>query len=334
MQSSSYSSMAVNLSKKQIKKFQTYILDWYMLHKRDFPWRKTRDPYKILVSEVMSQQTQIGRVVPKYVAWMKVFPTVEHLAHASVRDVLTLWSGLGYNRRALYLKKCAGVISSRARNLKGISPHFVRRDDKYWYWPQTEKELMQLSGIGKYTARAIMCFAFNQQVAVVDTNVKKVLLTQFVYPSSKSIRYQVLRIMDNQTKRKIHNTKYMLHTTGEKAIADISVSEKEIEQLADMLLPPHRAYEWNQALMDYASAMLKHEIIPVPKQSKFKDSDRFYRGQIIKLLLADGKEQRKEIFKVLSQKYGLKKDRFDNVVETLLADKLIVTDSKQLLALP
>ena len=220
----------MKLSKKQINLFQEKILDWYTVHKRNLPWRRTRDPYKILISEVMSQQTQISRVIPKFTAWIEAFPTVQSLAEASVADVLAHWSGLGYNRRALNLKKEAEKI--------------VREYDGTF--PQKEKDLLDLPGIGQYTARAVLCFAFNKQVAVVDTNVRKVIITQLGQDEN---------------------------------------DKKAIEALAQQLLPKQQAYDWNQALMDYASHVLKREKITIPKQSKFIGSHRYYRGQILKQLL-------------------------------------------------
>src|SRR5690348_2309231 len=107
--------MESTLSAKDKKKFQRKILDWYAKNKRDLPWRQTRDPYKILVSEMMLQQTQVERVIPKYHLWFKRFPAIDDLAGASVREVLALWSGLGYNRRALFLQKCASEISNTYR---------------------------------------------------------------------------------------------------------------------------------------------------------------------------------------------------------------------------
>jgi len=295
--------MTSHLTPQQIKKFQKHILDWYGVHKRDLPWRQTRDPYRILISEVMSQQTQISRVVPKYEAWISVFPTVWDLANASVRDVLFHWSGLGYNRRALYLKQCALVVSSRARNPDGIS-HDVR-DDSYWYWPQTEKELMELPGIGKYTARAILCFAFGQQVAVVDTNVRRVILTQ------------------------IKNSKVNSDQIG---VKNQKLTEKEIEILAEQLVPKGKAYAWNQALMDYAAAELKHTKIPIPKQSRFKDSDRFVRGHIIKMLLRSSMLENR-IYKEITKTMSLEKPRFLTIVKGLQKEGLIVKKNT-LLMLP
>ena len=252
------------ISNQKVASFQKNILDWYELHKRELPWRTTREPYRILVSEVMSQQTQLSRVVPKYEAWMKRFPTIYDLAQASVSDVLQYWSGLGYNRRALNLKKAAEKI---VHEFNGI-------------FPQTEKELISLPGIGKYTARAVLCFAFDQQVAVVDTNVRKVIMTQFAN-ELRGKNYE-LRVKEAN---KDSNSLLIIHDLT----AKIEISDKEIEEFASVLLPKKRAYDWNQALMDYAASVLKKEKIPIPKQSKFIGSHRYYRGQILKALLKDKK---------------------------------------------
>lgn len=139
--------------------FQAEILLWYDTFKRDLPWRGDPDPYHILVSEVMLQQTQVDRVIPKYLAFLQRFPTLQALAGASTADVLRQWQGLGYNRRALNLKRAAEAA--------------VRDYDSRL--PCTVEELETLPGIGKYTARAVASFAFGLQVPVVDTNVRRVL---------------------------------------------------------------------------------------------------------------------------------------------------------------
>ncbi|MGH7203586.1 MAG: A/G-specific adenine glycosylase, partial [Candidatus Levyibacteriota bacterium] len=152
------------MTQKEIMQFQQEILSWYSTHKRDLPWRKSRDPYRILVSEIMLQQTQVNRVIPKFISWFEAFPTVHDLEKAKVSDVLALWSGLGYNRRALNLKKAAQIVSEKYNGK----------------FPQTEKELLAIPGIGQYTSRALLCFAFDQQVTVIDTNVRKVILIKFM----------------------------------------------------------------------------------------------------------------------------------------------------------
>jgi A/G-specific adenine glycosylase len=129
------------------------LLAWYADSGRDLPWRRTRDPYAILVSEVMLQQTQAARVVPRYVVWLERWPTVESLARAPLADVIRAWQGLGYNRRAVNLHRAARFIVENG-------------------WPD---ELTELPGVGRYTADAIVCFAFGRPVLPVDVNVRRVL---------------------------------------------------------------------------------------------------------------------------------------------------------------
>ncbi len=131
---------------------ESRLLAWYGANGRDLPWRRTRDPYAILVSEVMLQQTQVERVIPRYEAWLERWPTVEALAAASAREVITEWQGLGYNRRALSLHRAARQIAAGG-------------------WPG---DLTQLPGVGRYTADAISAFALGRPVLPVDTNVRRV----------------------------------------------------------------------------------------------------------------------------------------------------------------
>jgi A/G-specific adenine glycosylase len=128
------------------------LLAWFAVHGRDLPWRGTRDPYAILVSEVMLQQTQVDRVVPRYLAWLERWPTVGALAKAPAAEVIREWQGLGYNRRALNLHRAAGQIVTGG-------------------WPA---DLTELPGVGRYTADAVGCFAFGRDVLPVDTNVARV----------------------------------------------------------------------------------------------------------------------------------------------------------------
>src|SRR6476660_8291540 len=131
---------------------QDTVLAWYGQNARDLPWRETRDPYAILVSEVMLQQTQVTRVVPRYLEWLERWPTVEALAAATPADVIQAWSGLGYNRRAVSLHRCAQAVAERGG------------------FPREPAELEKLPGIGPYTAAAVASFAFGAQIAAPDTN--------------------------------------------------------------------------------------------------------------------------------------------------------------------
>lgn len=125
---------------------------WFSQNGRDLPWRATRDPYAILVSEVMSQQTQVERVVPRWERWLERWPTVEALATASAADVIREWQGLGYNRRALALQRAAQQVAAHG-------------------WPD---DLTELPGVGRYTADAVACFAFGRDVLPVDVNVRRI----------------------------------------------------------------------------------------------------------------------------------------------------------------
>jgi A/G-specific adenine glycosylase len=176
------------------------LLEWAFLHRRDLPWRTTRDPWPILVSEFMLQQTQVDRVVGYYEKFLDAFPTAGECARASSGEVVRLWSGLGYNRRALNLHRAARSI---AEEHGGIVP-------------EDERALRALAGVGPYTARAVLSFAFEADVAVVDTNVVRVLA---------------------------------------RCIAGTGVTVRQAQSLADRLLPPSRSWEFNQAMFDVGATV-------------------------------------------------------------------------------
>jgi A/G-specific adenine glycosylase len=137
---------------RTIGRVEALLLAWYAEHGRELPWRRTRDPYAILVSEVMLQQTQVERVVPRYPAWLERWPTIEALAAASPADVIREWQGLGYNRRAVNLHRAARYVAAHG-------------------WPD---DLTELPGVGPYTAAAIRRFALGEDILPVDVNVERV----------------------------------------------------------------------------------------------------------------------------------------------------------------
>jgi A/G-specific adenine glycosylase len=137
---------------RYLRPVEDLLLAWFREHGRDLPWRRTRDPYAILVSEVMSQQTQVERVLPRWQRWLARWPTVESLAAATAGDVIREWQGLGYNRRALALHRAAQAVAAHG-------------------WPA---DLTDLPGVGRYTADAVACFAFGREVLPVDVNVRRV----------------------------------------------------------------------------------------------------------------------------------------------------------------
>ncbi|MGB2717278.1 MAG: A/G-specific adenine glycosylase [Vicinamibacterales bacterium] len=146
------------------RRFRRRLLDWYRRNGRDLPWRRTRDPYHILVSEVMLQQTQVDRVVPKYHEWLEKYPTLGALAAAPESDVTTTWRPLGYN--------------IRPRRLHAIARESVARFGGEL--PSDDETLRSFKGIGAYTAGAVRSFAFGERAAILDTNVARVLFRMFV----------------------------------------------------------------------------------------------------------------------------------------------------------
>lgn len=161
-----------------IQEFQRTILDWYRDNRRDMPWRDTHDPYRILVSEVMLQQTQVSRVLPKYELFLGEFPDVHTLAKALDAQLLQVWQGLGYWRRALYLRDAARMV------VKEFSGRF----------PQDVKTLRKLPGVGPYTAGALACFAFGSAEPFLDTNIRRIYLHFFFADSDGVTDSEVVNI--------------------------------------------------------------------------------------------------------------------------------------------
>ena len=148
---------------RQLSTFQRRLLAWYRLHQRKLPWRTTRDPYKILVSEIMLQQTQVERVVPKYHEFLQRYPTIEALALAKTPELRKIWYPLGYNIRPLRLRRMAQ---------RALREHEGRIPDSY-------DGLLAMDGVGRYTAGAVLSFAFNQDAPILDTNVARLLARYF-----------------------------------------------------------------------------------------------------------------------------------------------------------
>ncbi len=157
--------------------FKALILTFYAQHGRPFIWRETCDPYAILVSEVMLQQTQTGRVVPKYEAFLSRWPDFSSLAEASTESLLSVWKGLGYNRRALNLRKSAKMSEA-------------------WDWtiPNDRVLIESLPGVGKATSAAIRSFCFGEKSVYLETNIRRVLLTAF-YPEQDEVKDKVLELL-------------------------------------------------------------------------------------------------------------------------------------------
>ena len=163
-------SPSINKEETSKRRLQQNLLRWFEKNARDLPWRRTKDPYAIWVSEIMLQQTQVDTVIPYYKRFLKTFPTVRRLAKADLAEVLSIWEGLGYYSRARNLHQASREIVSR---FKGRIP-------------ETLDDLLSLPGIGRYTAGAILSIAFNKEVPILDGNVKRVLSRVFAISGNPS----------------------------------------------------------------------------------------------------------------------------------------------------
>src|SRR6185312_9536719 len=167
--------------------FKHTVWKFYRAHGRGhLPWRQTREPYKILVSEIMLQQTQVERVIPKYKSFLKKFPTARALAKATNKDVLLEWQGLGYNRRALALKRAAEAVVS----------------DFGGKFPQTLEELLTLPGVGRATAGDLLAFAFNKPAIVIETNIRTVFIHHFLRDKKNIPDKQILELIEKTLDKK------------------------------------------------------------------------------------------------------------------------------------
>lgn len=242
-----------------ISDFQKIVWDYYVAHSRLLPWRTpilkkqpdtTLDPYAILVSEIMLQQTQVDRVIPKYEAFMQQFPTIESLSKASLGEVLRLWSGLGYNRRAKFVWQAAQQIMQTHGGI----------------FPRDEIALVALPGVGKNTAGAIRAYAFNESAVFVETNIRTVFIYHFFRGQTNVPDSELTYVIERSLPGCV---------TGA-----LPARNEDIFQVR----------EWYWALMDYGaylkqtvgniSRLSKHHNV----QSKFAGSKRQLRGEILRLL--------------------------------------------------
>ena len=277
---------------------QTRLLTWWERNGRDLPWRRTRDPWAVLVSETMLQQTQVPRVTERYVEFLGLFPTPAACAAAPAGDVVKAWAGLGYNRRALNLHRCATAVVERHGGAL----------------PDDLEALLLLPGIGPYTARAMLVFAFERDIGLVDTNAGRFL---------------------------------------SRAGAGRALGTKEAQGLADSLVPPGRGWAWGQAVFDLGALVCVRRSprcdacpivedcawarrgFPAPdpvegsagisgKQSAFDGSDRQGRGRLVDALRA-GPVALADLPTVM----GWPDDalRAGRVAETLVRDGLAVADA-------
>lgn len=261
------------------------LLDWYAASHRDFPWRRRTDPYALLVSEVMLQQTQASRVAERFPTFMDRFPTAAALAAASEAEVLAAWSGLGYNRRALAVRRAAAVISTHG-------------------WPHEVAALERLPGVGPYTARAVASLAFGEPVGVVDTNVRRWLVRRFgLAPDSQPRGLQTLADALAQAGDPADAAPWT-HATME---FGASICTSRNPRCGDCPIAegcPSRGIA---------------ATVAVPRQTTFAGSDRAHRGALLRALTAAGGHQ----LGLTAARRILPAPRFDRIVAGLERDGLV-----------
>lgn len=275
--------------KERITKMRRLLLSWYQKAKRDLPWRKTQDPYAIVLSEIMLQQTQVDRVIPKWEAWLQLFPTWADLARAKTANVLKAWSGLGYNRRALMLQKLAGTVEERGS------------------FPKDEESMRALPGIGPYTAGAVAAFAFRiNGSAPVDTNIDRVLRRVFGYhkKDAKAVAALAKEIVPADVASWNH------------ALMDLGAS-KCVARKPQCETCPLRTI--------CASYPCKGDDILKAKQKKFEGSDRMYRGRLLKALHKEVVLRRNEIRKEIDLSDDI---RVQRIIDGLQKDGFIRVDAQ------
>ncbi|NTW51393.1 MAG: Fe-S cluster assembly protein HesB [Chlorobiaceae bacterium] len=251
-----------------VEAFREKIFDFYRQKGRIYPWRQTHDRYGVMVSEIMLQQTQADRVAPRFTQWMQRFPDVESLAGASLREVLQLWSGLGYNGRGQRLHRAAAIIVEQHGGKVPAEPAI----------------LITLPGIGAYTSCSIPVFADNRDIAAVDTNIRRVLIHELQLPET--------------------------------------INHRNLKDVAEDVLPRGRSRDWHNALMDFGALELtsrKTGIAPLTKQSRFKDSRRWYRGELLRELLAAGELSRQG----LEERYTGCPYEIGTIVDALVGEGLV-----------
>lgn len=271
-----------------MRKFQNIILDWYKKNRRDLPWRRTQDPYKILVSEVMLQQTQVSRVLPKYKEFLRAFPDLTSLAAAADKRLLKTWSGLGYWRRAKYLKQAAQIIIEKYRGK----------------FPKDPAELERLPGIGPYTAHAVACFAFNGKDAFLDTNIRRAYL-HFFFPNKKDVSdKEILKIAQQA----------LLHNWSGRSNHVISLREWH-----------YALFDYGATVLK--DKQINRRSRHYHRQSKFDGSFRSFRTKVMKFLLVSSHNRatRKAVYTFLANEIKKKNASFapSKVIASLLKDNLI-----------
>ena len=277
----SSSFLPVQLEPDHLAQVQSALLSWYAQEQRDLPWRTTSDPYAILVSEVMLQQTQVDRVLPKYRQFLAAFPTLVDLAAAPTAEVISAWVPLGYNRRAISLQSIAKQVIAEYQG----------------QIPDSIDELLKLKGIGRYTAGAIACFAYRKHVATVDTNIRRVLHRIFLgleQPEQKINDSQMLSLAEQVLPTgQAYNWNQALMDLGA-----TTCTSNDTRCGSCPLQETCRAYAEMGQYSLFPSGVVFRQLRKVAEKKSgyqtqpFTSSNRYFRGRIIDLLRSVPAQQR------------------------------------------
>jgi len=248
---------------RTIRYVQEKLCTWYREYGRDLPWRRTRDPYAILVSEIMLQQTQVDRVIPKYHTFLKTFPTFRELAKASRAKVIHLWVGLGYNSRAVRLHELATTV---AECHKGRLPREL-------------KQLEALPGIRPYTARAVRSFAYHEQETVQDTNIRRVLARLYFGKNPSAVAKRILEHTMVKTELPGKSSMWYQSLMDFGALVCTSAAPKCTQ------CPLRSVCTAYPTIREKGVQGLQGRVVTYA-QSRFKGSHRYWRGKIVAMLCA------------------------------------------------
>lgn len=282
------------MDKRRIRTVQRRLLRWYQRSGRDLPWRRTRDPYRILISEMMLQQTPVARVIPKYRIWLKRFPNFESLARAPLRKVLAVWSGLGYNRRAVYLRRTARIV------MRVHGGHL----------PASIEALQKLPGVGLYTAAAVAVFARRQSASMIDTNVRRVVRrVQYGWRSrvaEAALSQTAARLVPARQADRWHH-----------AVMDLGAT------ICTSQNPRCPACPLRVSCRSYPKILTASRPVRTSPTLKFTSTDRYWRGRIIALLTARSRMRRTSVARALVGLGRLAPVRLERLLRDLAAEDFL-----------
>lgn len=304
--------MIVSLPRSIARKFQNLILTWYATHQRDLPWRTTHDPYAILVSEIMLQQTQVDRVLTYWTGWIERWPTFEALVHTSTSDVIRAWKGLGYNRRAVNLKRAASVVLERGGFTSFVSQEMIQT----------------LPGVGPSTAAALMNFVWNIDTPYLETNIRRIM-QRLAYGPETTVGWRNNRELLDVARRVLPagQAKVWPH-----ALMDFGalVCRPSDPTCSNCLLQP--------LTPQYSTSGIQHRVLKQGSRGnpliRFEETNRYWRGRMIDVLRDHEQLSRHDLYQTLPQTVSqLTIERYEQLITDLAREGLVSIQHK-IISLP